>query len=273
MSNVSEISRPALKYNGGKFRLREWITSYFPNHHTYVETCFGAGSVMLGKNRASVEIANDIDPNIDNFFEVLRDHPRELIRMIEFTPYSENSMQIGAETLNSGDKIRRAWAFYTICFTSLRANDLQQSSLNFRFKGNLEAGSGRHNPAKLFAQIKHLYKIAKRLRGVIVTSLDAEKCIKTFDSVDTLFYVDLPYLGESRKTKRLYNHELTDRTSHARILQSLSTIKGMAVVSHYIHPLYESILEGWEVVTKQTLSNSFKKGRTLDDIQRTEALY
>jgi len=266
------IHRPALKYNGGKFRLREWVLSHFPEHATYVETCFGGGSILLSKNRSKVEIANDIDGNIENFFTILRDRPKELIRKISFTPYSEDAMNQAFEKVYSDDSLDRAWGFYILCWTSLRANDIRKSSIDFRVKGNLD-GNGGHNPARLLAETKHLYEISRRLRGVIITRLDAIDVLKTYDSINTLFYIDLPYLGESRNTKRLYNHELLSNDSHAKILEAAASVKGMVVVSHYIHPLYDSILKDWEVVTKDTLSNNFKEGKGKGDKLRTEALY
>jgi DNA adenine methylase len=266
------ISRPALKYNGGKFRLREWILSYFPNHSAYVETCFGAGSVLFSKARSKVEIANDIDKNIENFFTVLRDKPKDLIRRITFTPYSQSSMDLAFDNISNDDPIVRAWAFYIICWTSLRANNISKSNADFRLKGNID-GKGGHNPARLLSQTKHLYQIAQRLRGVTITNLDATKIIKTYDSLNTLFYVDLPYLGESRNTKKLYNHELLSNDSHAIILESLTKISGMAIVSHYPHPLYDSILNNFMVVKKETLSNSMVKGADRKSKLRTECLY
>lgn len=266
------IERPALKYNGGKFRLREWVISHFPKHKTYVETCLGGGSVLLSKPRAIVEIGNDLDGNIQNFFQVLRNSPKALIRKIHFTPYSEDSMSEAFHSIGDDDPINRAWAFYCMCWMSLRANDIRQSSLNFRIKGNLQ-GEGGHSPARLFSKTRHLYQIAERLRGVILTRMDAEELIRVYDTPDTLFYVDLPYLGDSRNTQRLYNLELTGSNDHQRILKALAGIQGMAVVSHYVHPLYDSTLDGWEVVTKDTLSNNFQRGAGKVEKKRTEALY
>lgn len=266
------IMRPALKYNGGKFRLREWILSHFPSHVTYVETCFGGGSVLLSKSRSKIEIANDIDQNIENFFTILRDKPKELIRKITFTPYSKESMNLAFQNVDNEDPVVRAWAFYVICWTSLRANDIRKSNIDFRLKGNID-GAGGHNPARLLAETKHLYQVANRLRGVTISNLDAVEVIKQFDAPTSLFYVDLPYLGDSRNTKKLYNHELTSNESHASILEAISKIKGMAVVSHYIHPLYEFKLNGWEVVTKETMSNSFQAGHSRAEKLRIEALY
>ena len=267
------MNRPALKYNGGKFRLRNWIISNFPDHRNYVETCFGAGSVLLSKKRSGLEVANDIDGNVNNFFTVLRDNPKELIRMISFTEYSEESLSHSLENIfKEEDPIKKAYYFYVISWLSLRANDIRKSNLNFRVKGNID-GTGGHNPARLFSETKHLKMISDRLKGVIFTQKDAIEVINEFDNKNTLFYVDLPYLFESRGRDRLYTEEFGEIEEHSKILERLTEISGMAVVSHYKHDLYDSMLSGWETVSQKTNSNSFQKGHGKKEKARIEYLY
>ncbi|TGL58595.1 DNA adenine methylase [Leptospira jelokensis] len=267
------ISAPALKYNGGKFRLREWVISQFPDHVVYVELCAGSASVLLSKEQSKVEVLNDLDGNVTNFFEVLRDRPKDLIRKIEFTPYSEDVLNEAINSVNSeSEDLERAYKFYCICWMSLRANDVRKGNLNFRAKGNIK-GEGGHHPAKLFSRVKHLYQIAKRLKNVIILNRDSIDIIAYYDSEHTLFYLDLPYLAESRNTKRLYNLEFNQEFQHRPILESLTKIQGKAVVSHYEHPLYEEIFEGWEKISKQTLANRMNKCFSKDQKVRTEILY
>src|SRR5690606_16389589 len=61
---------------------------HFPPHHTYVEPFGGAANVLLNKPPSPVEVYNDIDSNLVTIFRVLRDHPDELRRALELTPYS-----------------------------------------------------------------------------------------------------------------------------------------------------------------------------------------
>jgi len=264
------INRPALKYNGGKFLIRKWILDNLPEHKSYIETCFGAGSVLLSKKRSSMEFANDIDGNVHNFFTVLRDNPKELIRMITYTEYSDRFLQKSLKMIQSEtDPIKQAYYFYCISWMSMRANDTRSSNLNFRMKGNISK-SGGHNPANLFAQTKHLYQIAKRLRGVIITNLDINDTLY-LDSKDSLFYVDMPYLHSSRNSKNMYNHEFGKKTEHSTVLYNLTNISGMAVVSHYESDLYDSILHSWEKIKITTSSNTFTANNK--NRKRTEFLY
>src|SRR4051812_31635359 len=67
------VRRPALRYHGGKFRLAAWIMAHFPDHRCYVEPFGGGAGVLLQKPRAFAEIYNDLDGDVVNYFEVLRD--------------------------------------------------------------------------------------------------------------------------------------------------------------------------------------------------------
>ena len=65
--------RPALRYHGGKWRLAPWIIGHFPAHKIYCEPFCGAASVLLRKPRSRIEIINDLDSEVTNLFQILRD--------------------------------------------------------------------------------------------------------------------------------------------------------------------------------------------------------
>jgi len=68
-----------------------------------------------------------------------------------------------------------------------------------------------------------------------------------------LFYVDPPYLNETRTSSTLYDFELK-KEDHIELAECLNSIKGMVIVSGYQHPLYDELYAGWtkkQVATKK----------------------
>src|SRR4051812_49100283 len=93
MSEIA-ISRPVLRYFGGKWKLAPWIISQFPPHRIYVEPFGGGASVLLRKDRSYGEIYNDLDTEVVNVFRVLQRHPRRLKRMLEVTPFARDEWEL-----------------------------------------------------------------------------------------------------------------------------------------------------------------------------------
>lgn len=82
-----------LKYPGGKWRISDWILSFFPEHKVYCEPFFGSGACFFKKEPAYIETINDIDGNIVNLFRVCREYPEELAKAINLTPFSREEFQ------------------------------------------------------------------------------------------------------------------------------------------------------------------------------------
>ena len=71
-------TKAVVKYPGSKWGLAKWIISYFPEHHSYLEPFFGSGAVLFNKPRSNIETINDLDGNVVNLFEWIRDDPERL---------------------------------------------------------------------------------------------------------------------------------------------------------------------------------------------------
>ena len=69
----AKITRPALRYRGGKWRLAPWIISHFLEHECYVEPFSGGASVLFRKPLSTLECINDLDGDVVAFFRLLRD--------------------------------------------------------------------------------------------------------------------------------------------------------------------------------------------------------
>lgn len=69
--------------------------------------------------------------------------------------------------------------------------------------------------------------------------------IKTYDTVETLFYCDPPYVLETRKSGK-YKHEMS-LDDHRELVALLLKVKGKVILSGYRHPVYEPLEQaGWQ---------------------------
>lgn len=66
----------------------------------------------------------------------------------------------------------------------------------------------------------------------------------------TLIYADPPYLMETRKGADLYDYEMTAE-DHQRLLQTLTSLPCMVMLSGYRSALYDAALRGWERIDYQ----------------------
>src|ERR1700736_167551 len=69
-----------LSYIGGKNRLAKGVIEIFPKHTTYVEAFAGGAKVFFRKEPSKVEVLNDLDGEIVNFYRVCQQHHDELLR-------------------------------------------------------------------------------------------------------------------------------------------------------------------------------------------------
>lgn len=72
-SQYKKGPRAPFAWYGGKFYYAKWIIDHFCSHRVYIESFGGAANILLNKNHSDVEIFNDLDNRIVNFFRVLRD--------------------------------------------------------------------------------------------------------------------------------------------------------------------------------------------------------
>src|SRR6266508_2890776 len=95
---------------GGKRWLAPRIVALMPPHDTYVEVFGGSGAVLFHKSPAGLEVYNDVNGSLVNFFRVLRDSPQELQRALELTPYARDELE--ACRADEGGDVERARRFY-----------------------------------------------------------------------------------------------------------------------------------------------------------------
>jgi DNA adenine methylase len=119
-SNCASI-KPAFGYYGAKQRISHQIIDPLPPHNAWVELFCGSAAITLAKKPAPIEVINDLDDNIVNLFEQLRNNSSELIRCIELTPYSRTEFNNARYVSPEDSDLERARKFMILCMMSVNS--------------------------------------------------------------------------------------------------------------------------------------------------------
>lgn len=235
--------RIAFGWYGGKFSHLDWLLPLLPKCHHYCEPFAGSGAVLLNRVPSPVETYNDIDGEVVNFFCVLRDQHEELIRAIALTPFSreEYYRAIYAPQNGIGD-VERARRFY-VKARQTRTGLAQTASLGrwANCKNTSRAGMSGV-VSRWLGGVDALHDIAQRLLRVQIDNRPASDVIRLYDSPQTLFYCDPPYLHATRGDAKAYGFEM-DETQHREFAEIVNACSGMVAVSGYAHPLMDALFE------------------------------
>lgn len=252
---------------GGKSHSADWIISHFPKHDCYVEPFTGAAWILLAKTPSAIEVMNDINGDLMNFWTVLRDHTSELVAKVAFTPYSRALYENLREKWRSGQrpesKLERAYEWYVL---------IRQSFSGILFTG-WSHGKDKSwvSPAKKWINAaSRLVEVADRLSTVQLECQDFREVIETYDSAETLFYVDPPYIS---CPAGYYDGHVLDEQAHRDLSLLLNNVKGKVVVSYYPNPLVDELYpqHKWRRDEKQVMKHSMGITRNHSAIHRPRA--
>ena len=260
MSVNTELTRPVLRWHGGKWLLAPWIIENLPPHRVYVEPFGGAASVLLRKPRAYAEVYNDLDCDVVNLFRVLRDAESgaRLADLVRLTPFARDE-QVNAYD-PTDDAVEQARKLIVRSFMGFGSNGTHRAT-GFRANSNRSGTT----PARDWLNYPEaLASVVERLRGVTIENRDACEVMAAHDTDEALHYVDPPYLPDTRDAGGDYAHELT-ADDHEKLLAFLRGLKGAVVLSGYPHSLYDDALPGWTRIERAALADGARA--------RTEVLW
>ncbi|QZO02509.1 DNA adenine methylase [Chenggangzhangella methanolivorans] len=262
-----------MRWHGGKWLLAPWIIAHLPPHRVYVEPFGGAASVLLRKESSYAEIYNDLDDEVVGLFRVLREpaSAAELERRLRLTPFARTEFREAYEATE--EPIERARRLVIRSFMGFGSNAHASQAKGHRSTG-FRSNAHRSGTTPAFDWMNYpdaLAAMTARLAGVVIESRDARELIVQHDRADTLFFLDPPYLPETRARGnphdfrwRMYRHELT-REDHAALLQQLLGLAGMVVLCGYPAALYDEALAGWRRIERAAFADGAR--------ERTEVLW
>ena len=253
---------------GGKYSHLDWLLPLLPACHHYCEPFAGSGAVLLNRQPSKVETYNDLDGEVVNFFRVLREQGQELIRAIGLTPFSREEFAIACKLDPSATPFERARRFY-VRARQVRTGLAQTATVGrwANCKNTSRAGMSGV-VSRWLGGVEDLAIVAQRLLRVQIENRPALNVISLYDSPQTLFYCDPPYIHHTRGDAKAYGHEMTDQ-QHIELADRLNDVQGMVAISNYPCDLMDRLYPApkWDKIVAQTRTNHATKG------QRTEVLW
>jgi DNA adenine methylase len=214
-----------LRWVGGKSKSVKKLLSIIPNHYTYIEPFFGAGWLFFAKPKSKIEIINDINSELINFYQIILSKYSEFIDGCKYLiPSRElfNNWKAIDLNLSSLDRAIRFFYINRTCFSG----DMQHPRFGI---SNIR----RSNLCVATDDLEGFLKpIHERLKDVYIEKLDYKEIIKRYDQKestiekhDVFFYLDPPY-----KEVYGYENEFT-ANDHEELAKLLKSLKGKFILT------------------------------------------
>lgn len=261
--------RAPFAWYGGKAYYAEWIISHFPAHRVYVEPFGGAANVLLRKRPSEVEIYNDLDDRVVNFFRVIRsrDGLAELERLCQLTPYSRSQFAELVDMPEPAEPVERAWWFFVRCRQSLGGIGMSRLTTS-SWCMSTRTRRGMPEPvSKYLSAVEGLPEVADRFRATVIECMPAIDIVKKYDGPDVFFYCDPPYVPSTRHggSARTYHKEMSTE-DHEALLAVLGGCQAKVMVSGYGSELYDRRLAGWSRLSQVAKAHMANSGEDREEV-------
>jgi len=251
-----------LTYYGGKQKLAPEILRLIPEHTLYCEPFFGGGAVFFAKPPSKIEVINDTNAELVNFYQVVKTQFGKLKKAIEATPYSR-ALHYKARFIYDMpglfSDIDRAWAIWIMAHQSY--SSILDSTWSCGVKSNVS------EKKFAFKKIEFATDCAERLELVQIESRNALEVIKTRDSTQAFFYLDPPYFNSDMGHYGGYT-----RDDFEQLLQLLTDIKGKFLLSSYPSEIIKKYSRKNKWFTKTIEMQLCVQGAKKGDRRKTEVL-
>jgi DNA adenine methylase len=251
-----EMLRAPVLWFGGKGKMIKKLMNHMPlGGKPYCEPFMGAATLFFARPPTPVEVLNDTDNDLVNLFKCLQDKNTfdELAHKLRYTLYARAEFVEAIEILKDKsitDKVLRAWAFFVKLNMSINHTSSLYGVWGRAFVSR--NGYASNVNSNWFMRLTMLDDWHKRLLMAQIDNRDALEVIKYWDSNDTVFYIDPPYILDTRKSKNVYNKELNN-DYHKNLVKIILDCKGAVVLSGYEHELYQPLIDaGWECTKYHT---------------------
>ncbi len=220
---MNNLKRPPFSYYGGKQNLLKVILPILPAHVIYVEPFLGGGAVFWAKPPSEVEVLNDTNRELINFYQMVQNSFVDLEKEIRISLHSRDLHRKATVIHQNPDMfsgIKRAWAVWM----------LNNQSFASKMSGPWGYDRSRNCTSKKIANKRAGFTedYAIRLQRVQLECADALQIIRRYDNRNALFYCDPPYYNSN-----CAHYDGYTVADFEALLRLLSGIEGKFLLSSY----------------------------------------
>lgn len=242
-----------ITYYGGKQKLLPVILPLIPEHNLYCEPFCGGAAIFFGKEPSNVEVINDTNSELINFYKVAQNRFVELNQMVNITLHSRRlhaDAKVVYDNPHLFDEVKRAWAVWVLSSQG--------------FAGQLDGSFGydklKDTTTKKITNKRDAFTdhIAIRLQHVNIECADALYLIQGRDTENAFFYIDPPYYNSNCGHYDGYSAD-----DFEALLKRLGSIQGKFLLSSYPSDLLTKYTKenGWNTkIYEQGVSVNAKSG-------------
>lgn len=199
------------------------ILPRIPLHDCYVEPFFGGGAVFFAKEKAPLEVINDTNSEVINFYKVLKLNYKQLNKLVQTTLHSR-ATYVEAKVIyqypHLFSQVRRAWAFWTLTSQGF-AGKIGSWGYDKRPKGSMATTINNR-------KIQFGPDLSDRLSTTQIECKDALQVIANRDHDSCFMYIDPPYFNSD-----LGHYKGYSANDFNKLLELLKGLKSKWLMSSY----------------------------------------
>lgn len=210
-------------YYGGKQNLVKTILPLIPKHTTYVEPFVGGGAIFWSKPKSEVEVINDYNRELINFYECVQNEFIELEKLIRISLHSRSLHNDATVIYNNPhlfDRLKRAWSIWV----------LSAQSFSSMLDGTWGYDRTKNSTSRKIKSKRDSFTLdlSIRIQNVQIECTDALRVINSRDYKEAFHYCDPPYFNSDCGHYNGYSKD-----DFENLLKLLSEIKGKFLMSSY----------------------------------------
>lgn len=229
-----------ISYYGGKQGMLKDILPLVPVHSCYTESFAGGAALLFAKESVKVNVINDLNGELVNFYRTTVSDFGKLKREIDATLHCREQHQVAWFIYNNPDyfsSLKRAWAVWVL--SNLGFSGMFSSSFSF------EKSTGKKSLKIDNAKSRFTVELKNLLELCTIEQDDAFEVIKRYDSIDAFHFVDPPYVGHNMG----HYGGMFNSQDMRNLLELLSGIEGKFMLTMYPDDMIADFAErfDWQI--------------------------